>query len=540
MRKRTSKGLPASERANYDVEAEWTEADRRVLADLQATEALLPDDAPRALLSVRLSVFTEDTTSPVRQELDLRQLARDKGYRVIGVASDLNVSATKVPPWKRKSLGDWLNNQVPEFDALLFWKLDRFIRNLGDLNVMISWAQKYEKNLVSKNDQIDLSTTIGRVMVNFIGGIAEIEAANTKTRVESLWQYTKTQGEWLVGKPPYGYIGFEDEDGKKGLTFEEDEYAALRTAWTMIVEEGCSATKVAAHMRETGMMSSGLTTSTLLRRLRNPGLQGYRVEEDKQSGARRSRLVYGDDGQPIKIAEPILTEDEFAQLQDALDRRRRNQPARQPAGATKFLGVLKCSECDSNMTVQTFTNKHGTYSYLRCQSCKSGGLGAPQPELVYQELVRMILASPLGDRPVEKREYARGAEVRAEIKRLQETIAHYMEGLEPGGRYTKTRFTQDKAEATMDRLIAELEAVDPTTANDRWEVIAGGRTLREHWQEGGDTAMAEDLLRAGITCKVTRTKIPGQRAPKVSLKITIPKDVRQRLIVRENDFAASF
>ncbi|MEU1778648.1 MULTISPECIES: hypothetical protein [Streptomyces] len=28
----------------------------------------------------------------------------------------MNVSATKVPPWKRPELGDWINNRAPEFD----------------------------------------------------------------------------------------------------------------------------------------------------------------------------------------------------------------------------------------------------------------------------------------------------------------------------------------------------------------------------------------------------------------------------------------
>ncbi|MGH1555155.1 recombinase family protein [Streptomyces sp. L7] len=137
-------------------------------------------------------MLTDDTTSPVRQELDLRILARERGCRVVGVASDLNVSATKVPPWKRKQLGDWLNNRAPEFDVLLFWKLDRFVRRLTDLSTMIDWCLKYGKNLISKNDSIDLTTTAGKIMVTIIGGIAEIEATNTSTRVASLWEYAKT------------------------------------------------------------------------------------------------------------------------------------------------------------------------------------------------------------------------------------------------------------------------------------------------------------------------------------------------------------
>ena len=95
---------------------------------------------------------------------------------MVGVASDLHVSATKVPPWRRKELGGRLNNRAPEFDVLLLWKPHRFVRRLSDLSTVIDWRLKYGKKLVSKNDSIDLTTTAGKSMVTIIGGIAEIEA----------------------------------------------------------------------------------------------------------------------------------------------------------------------------------------------------------------------------------------------------------------------------------------------------------------------------------------------------------------------------
>ncbi|WP_367125455.1 recombinase family protein [Streptomyces phytohabitans] len=534
-----AKRLPASERAAYHVETEWSEADLALLAELRAAEALLPADAPRALLSVRLSVFTDDTTSPVRQELDLRTLARERKCRVVGVASDLNVSATKVPPWKRKSLGDWLNNRTPEFDELLFWKLDRFIRNLGDLNVMMNWSLKYEKNLISKHDTIDLSTTAGKIMVTIIGGVAEIEAANTSTRVTSLWDYTKTQGEWLVGNPPYGYETADDEDDKVVLVIDAVAYKALHWARRMAIR-GVPTSRMVTRIKRSKLMSGSLTTSTLLRRLRNPGLMGLRVEEDKESGgARRSKLVYGRDGKPIRIAEPIFTDDEFESLQAALDKRAKNQPPRQPTGATKFLGVLICVDCTTNMTVQVTTNKFGEYRYLRCQRCKSGGLGAPHPMQVYERLVADVL-KVLGDEEVQVREYAKGAEARKEVKRLKESIAHYMKELEPGGRYAKVRFTREQAQETVDKLIAELQQIDPETTEDRWVSVRNGETFRQRWEAGGMEAMAADLVRVGVKCEVTRTKVPKVRAPRVHLKLKIPRDVRQRLVVRQDDFADQF
>ncbi|MER5786201.1 recombinase family protein [Streptomyces mobaraensis] len=538
MAKRSRTKTAEKQRA-YDVQAEWTPADLALLENLKADEARLPEDAPRALLSIRLSVWTEDTTSPVRQELDLRILAKERGYRVVGVASDLNVSATKVPPWKRKQLGDWLNNRVPEFDVLLFWKLDRFVRRLSDLSTMIDWCLKYGKNLVSKNDSIDLTTTAGKILVTIIGGIAEIEAANTSTRVASLWDYAKTQSEWLVGKPAYGYETDVDEHGRVVLRIEGTAHRALHWCKRSLRRpHPPSARRMAKVLVRSGLCGPGLTATTLLRRLRNPALMGYRVEMDPDK-PRASRVVLGKDGKPIRVAEAIFTEDEFHELQADLDRASRKQPPRQANRPTKFLGVLICSVCGTNMTVQV--NKRGvaTYHYLRCQGCKSGGYGAPNPNEVYAQLVHDVL-TVLGDWPVQVREYAKGAEARKEVKRLQDSISYYMKELEPGGRYTKTRFTKEQAQETLDQLIADLEAVDPETTKDRWVNVHNGKTFRQHWEEGGIEAMAADLVRVGIKCEVHRTKIPKVRAPQVRLRLLIPKDVRERLIVKADDFGEKF
>ncbi|CAL9460380.1 hypothetical protein SUDANB15_02607 [Streptomyces sp. enrichment culture] len=530
-----TKTATAADRANYDVEAEWTPADLALLEELKRAEELLPADAPRALLSVRLSVFTDDTTSPVRQELDLRLLAREKGYRVIGVASDLNVSATKVPPWRRKGLGDWLNNRAPEFDVLLFWKLDRFVRNLSDLSTMVQWAERYGKNLVSKNDPIDLSTTIGKVLVTVIGGIAEIEAGNTSTRVTSLWEYAKTQEAWLVGKPAFGYRTTQDENGRTVLEIDPDAAKALHWARRMAMR-GVSARRMVVCLRRSGLMSEGLTTTTLLRRLRNPALLGFRTEEHKQGGVRRSRYVLDRDGKPIRVAPPIFTEEEFNQLQAVLDKRSRKQPTRQAGGATWFIGVIQCAECKGNMLVHKTTTKGKEYAYMRCTGCPRGGPGTPDFDLIYQGIAIRVL-DLLGDHPVEVRQYAEGAEARAEAARLKEAAAHYMKELEPGGRYARSAFAREQAQTTLDKILADLDAIDPETLQDRWENVHNGETWRERWREGGVHAMAEDLRRVGITAEVTRTKVKGQRAPELHVKLVVPSDVKDRLVVKEDAFA---
>lgn len=85
-----------------------------------------------------------------------------------------------------------------------------------------------------------------------------------------------------------------------------------------------------------------------------------------------------------------------------------------------------------------------------------------------------------------------------------------------------------------------LEAIDPETTQDRWVNVHNGKTFRAHWEEGGMEAMAADLLRVGVKCKIKRTKVKGVRAPRIHMKLMIPKDVRDRLVLKEDDFAEAF
>lgn len=462
----------------------WREPDLALLDELQRAESALPPDAPRALISVRLSALTADTTSPVRQELELRSLAREKGLRVVGVARDLNVSATRVPPWQRRELGRWLNDRVPDFDVILFWKMDRFVRRVTDLSTMIDWCSTHGKNLVSKHDVIDLSSPLGRATAELIGALAEIETGSTSARVTSLWDYAKTQSDWLVGKPPYGYA----TDGGGKLVIEPQARRVLRWCHGAAVR-GVSARRMTIVLSRGGVPTGGggqWTATTLLRRLRNPALMGLRVVEEKDGGVRRSRIVCDKDGVPVRVADPIFTEAEWHILQSALDRRSKAQPRRSPFGATAFLGVMVCTDCGTNMTVQRTAVQGRTYSYLRCRHCPSGGLGAPDPDAVYRGLRAEVIAA-LGAQPVRVREYVRGE-------------------------------------------------VGPRQTEPHWVIAASGETFGDRWEREGQEAMADDLRRAGVTCQVSRTKIPKTRAPKVELELNIPPNAVERLIIKQDAF----
>ncbi|WP_229848376.1 recombinase family protein [Streptomyces melanogenes] len=91
----------------------------------QATETL------RGVRCIRLSVRTDETTSPERQRESDDQAAAALGIDfgegdALREAVDLDVSASKVGPFERPQLGAWLK-RPDDFDALVFWRFDRAI-----------------------------------------------------------------------------------------------------------------------------------------------------------------------------------------------------------------------------------------------------------------------------------------------------------------------------------------------------------------------------------------------------------------------------
>ncbi|MEU8948744.1 recombinase family protein [Streptomyces sp. NPDC048489] len=517
------------------LDVDWSPAELRELAELEQREALLPSTAPRALLSIRLSVLTDETTSPVRQELDLRRFALNRGCRVAGVARDLNVSATKVPPWKRPALGDWINNRAPEFDQILFWKLDRFVRRISDLHLMIDWCKKYGKILAADKDPIDLDSPYGEMMVTMIAGMARIEAANTGIRLESLWKYARTTERWVVGKPIYGYTTVETPEGRR-LAHDPFKVRVLRWILGMLRRRRSMyrITQILNRAQVPAPHGGIWYARNLTSILNNPALKGYRtIRPPKAKSKEISRIVYDAEGQPMRIAPPIFTDDEFTELQDLLKHnakygRRGGQKAKK---LSLFLDVVKHGHCGANMyrhvSYKDLKSGRREYVKLRCSSYTKEPCGGPvfDAEPVYAALAATAL-DQLGAYEVVHREYARGAESLARVTELQASIRHYMEGLAPGGMYAGGGFMTRQASETVQSLSAELETIDPESTVDRWTYVSKGVTYREHWESLGVVQMEEDLRRAGITFVVYPDRA----------ELLIPDDVKDRLAIREDYF----
>ncbi|MFJ8952034.1 recombinase family protein [Streptomyces sp. NPDC102381] len=364
------------------------------LYDLRARDALLPADSPRALLSVRLSVVTQTSTSAVRQEIELRKEALRRGFRVVGIASDMNVSATKIPPWQRPQLGDWLNQRAPEFDVIVFTHLDRFVRRAADLKIMIDWCREWSKGLVSVHDRFDLGSPAGQDIAAVVAGLAMAEATDNGARVKSLWSYSRRQERWLIGKPPYGYTTTE-EGGFRRLVVDTQQKRALRWAYSLL-SRGHSVSRICLLFGRAGIPSATgrrWAPTTLSKLLKNPALMGYKVRKVDGTSSNLPSVVVRDTADaPVRVAEPVFSDEEFAEIQGILNARPGAKNQRSSTRTSRFLGVLLCRHCGGRMKrdrqVKRRDGEDRIYDYLRCGSPKEScpGFLTKHPDVTYSAL----------------------------------------------------------------------------------------------------------------------------------------------------------
>lgn len=87
-----------------------------------------------------------------------------------------------------------------EFDGLLFYKLDRWARSLKELVTHMEALHEKGIILVSYMENIDLSTSSGKLMMNIMGSFAEFERSIIRERTLAGLDRARAQGKKL-GRP---------------------------------------------------------------------------------------------------------------------------------------------------------------------------------------------------------------------------------------------------------------------------------------------------------------------------------------------------
>lgn len=149
----------------------------------------------RAVIYTRVSCVDQH---PETQLLDLRQMATQRGYHVVGEYTD-RISGTKA---KRAGLDQLLADaRRGRFDVVLVWACDRLARSVRHFLEVLDELNRLGIEFISFRENLDTGGPLGRAVVVIISAISELERSLIVERVRAGMRRARLEGRH-IGRIP--------------------------------------------------------------------------------------------------------------------------------------------------------------------------------------------------------------------------------------------------------------------------------------------------------------------------------------------------
>jgi DNA invertase Pin-like site-specific DNA recombinase len=307
------------------------------------------------------------------------------GGEFIGWARDLDVSALKTTPWEREELSYWLD-RPDEWDVMIWQRMDRAVRSMADMADLGRYAKKHGKRLVFASGpggdklELDFSSPMSELIMLILAFAAQLEGQTIMERNQGAAAHLQSMGRWPGGVVPYGYAPgrLMFPDGNEGWWLFEHVDKDEPAKSTADIRRGMVARAIAGKnysdiMRWLEAMEAitpknhraALATPprdadpestwqlTVVRdMLLSPVMRGHLVKKD-------GTVVRNDEGAPVLQGEPLIDDDTWHQLQEALKRLTLDPRAPRRNDGHPLLGVLVCGVCGQNMYISWYTERKG-------------------------------------------------------------------------------------------------------------------------------------------------------------------------------------
>lgn len=154
----------------------------------------------------------------------LERYAKENGMMVVGVYADEGKTARKELK-KRKAIHSLLNDvKAGKIDVILFWRIDRWFRNLSDFYKVQDILDEHNVYWISASEPgINMETRDGRLQLNVVLSIGQNEVDTTSERIKFVNESSIRQGKLIFGDAnmPLGYkAGIVD--GRKAMIKDPD------------------------------------------------------------------------------------------------------------------------------------------------------------------------------------------------------------------------------------------------------------------------------------------------------------------------------
>jgi len=149
----------------------------------------------RNAIAMYLRVST-DGQSTESQHLEIERYLVARGWNEnVKIYEDKGFTGTNTD---RVALQELLKDcRQRKIDTIVCFKLDRLCRSLKDLINILNELNELQIAFISIKDQIDMTTSSGRLMMHIVGAFAEFEASIIRERVRSGINVARLKGKHI-------------------------------------------------------------------------------------------------------------------------------------------------------------------------------------------------------------------------------------------------------------------------------------------------------------------------------------------------------
>lgn len=398
------------------------------------------------------------------QQQKLREFAEKNNMRIVEWYKDEGVSGRKLIK-NRPELQRMIQDaEAGKFDRIIFIKLDRFFRSVAEYHecmkriAPVVWT--------TTEEQYDLTTANGRMLVNMKLTIAEMEADMAGERINIVNEYKVQTGQPLSGNNPFCLIIAKDENtGRKKV---------IRNPETIEIVEDMIQHFLTYQSKHSTMLY--LKTK-----------HHISISYNALSKILKDTRLYGEYRGNPKYCEAHITKETFERIQEILSKNIKNNTENR---TYIFSGLIKCPECGRVLAGNIITRRRmdGTHYRTKKYRCGNNRIDRKCPfnkvisERVFERMMLANISKYLEDAKIRSAAIEDTDEVKVpvyDIDDIHEQIDRLNYSWQTGKIRKVEQYEKDYAE-----LMEKLEAAEA----ERSEVILKDfskieAVLSEGWQE---------------------------------------------------------
>lgn len=399
------------------------------------------------------------------QKMKLIAYAKKHGMKIVEWYMDEGVSGRKLIK-NRPELQRMIHDaQKGKFERIIFIKLDRFFRSVAEYHECMKQIAPVVWS--TTEEDYDLTTANGRMLVNMKLTIAEMEADQTGERIKIVNEYKTATGQPLTGSQPFGWMIDKDkETGRKKIVKDPDEAPILEDVLQYYLTYQ-SKKKCVVYLHSKYHIS--MLYEVFGKLLKNPMLYG----------AYRNNPNY---------CEAYIDKETFDRIQE-INKRNCKENTRKNREYI-FSGLIRCPECgralSGRITAQNINGQKREYKRYACPKYYTSRMCSFDKYVAESTIQKLMLAN------IEQ--YIKDAKIRAiEIEDANEAKVHKYDIDELNAELERLNYAWQKGRIKggveqYDREYDELTDKIELAKQERGEVIVKDfdkieAVLHEGWRE---------------------------------------------------------